>query len=42
MTPEERLEDERREPSMARALFDWLPVRIARGMAVTFKQILRH
>ena len=42
MTPEERLEDERREPSMARALFDWLPVRIARGMAVTFKQIFRR
>ena len=42
MTPEERLEHERREPSMARALLDWLPMRIARGMAVTFKQIFRR
>jgi NADH-quinone oxidoreductase subunit I len=42
MTPEERLEDERREPTMTQTVRDWLPIRIARGMAVTFKQIFRR
>jgi NADH-quinone oxidoreductase subunit I len=48
MTPEERMEHERAEEGpgssqpFAQALKDWLPVRIARGMAVTFKQIFRR